>query len=142
MRILCLDIGEKRIGVAASDPFGWIAQPVEVISRSKILNDFNRIVFLCRDLSADLLLVGIPLDSEGGLGPQARKIQKFVDKLSLHLNESGITIPIEYWDERYSTAEAEQRLIENDLSRAKRKRVIDKMAAVVILEGYLFSKGN
>ncbi|HPW45288.1 MAG TPA: Holliday junction resolvase RuvX [bacterium] len=142
MRIICLDVGEKRIGVAASDPFGWTAQPVEVITRKKILNDFKRIEFLCRELSAELLLIGIPLDAEGGVGLQARKVRKFADKLLLHLEKSGITIPMEYWDERYSTAEAERRLVESDLSRAKRKRVIDKMAAVVILEGYLFANGD
>lgn len=137
MRILCLDIGTKRIGVAASDPLGWIAQPIEVIARRGGVGDFEKIASLCRDLSADRLVVGLPLDAEGQSGVQAKKIEAFVGKLMEHLRAAGLDLVVEFWDERYSTAIAEERLIEADVSRTRRKEVIDKMAAVVILEDYL-----
>ncbi|MFA4875372.1 MAG: Holliday junction resolvase RuvX [bacterium] len=139
MRILCLDIGSKRIGVAATDPMGWSAQGIAVIERRGGAADLDEIEQRCRELEADLLLVGLPLDAEGGVGPAAAKVQAFAEKLRSHLAKDGIDIPMEFWDERYSTVEAEERLIAADVSRAKRKRVIDKMAAVAILEDYLAS---
>jgi putative Holliday junction resolvase len=137
MRILCLDIGTKRIGLAATDPLGWTAQGLGVLARRGDAKDFAAIAELCRERDAELLLVGLPLDAEGGVGPQASRIQAFVERLRPFLAKAGLEVAIELWDERYSTAEAEARLIEADVSRKRRREVIDKMAAVAILEDYL-----
>lgn len=137
MRILCLDIGSKRIGVAVSDPLGLFAQPLKVIERKGNKRDFEEISKLCGDYEAKKIVVGLPLNEEGETGQQAAKIKMFVDRLKTHLSKSGPVIPIEMWDERYSTRQAEERLIDADVGRKKRKRVIDKMAALVILEDYL-----
>jgi putative Holliday junction resolvase len=135
MRILCLDIGSKRIGVAVSDPLGWTAQGVGVIGRGK--QELTEIARLCREYEPNLIVVGIPLDEQGRVGPAARKVWAFINKLDGYLKEEGVEVPIETWDESYSTAMAEERLVKADVSRARRKKVIDKMAAVVILEDYL-----
>ena len=137
MRILCLDIGTKRIGIAASDPMGWTAQPVSVIERHRDGREMDEIAKLCEEMEVKKLIVGMPLDSEGGVGGQGKKVESYVNHLKRHLAGCGLDIPLELWDERYSTAVARERLIDADVSRAKRKRVIDKMAAVVILESYL-----
>lgn len=137
MRIICLDIGTKRIGVAASDPFGWTAQGITVIERRGIEKDLRKIAEICDELDAKKILIGLPLDAEGAEGVSAKKIREFELLLRKDLTARNSSIDIEMWDERYSTAEAEDRLIEANVSRAKRKRVIDKMAAAVILEGYL-----
>lgn len=140
MKILCLDIGTKRIGVAASDPFGWTAQPLCMLERrgdDKILKEIEK---LCAERAPELIIVGLPLDAEGREGPQAKKIRKFAEKIAEHLQRSGMKIPVEMWDERYSTAEAEEKLIGFDVSRKRRREVIDKMAAAGILEDYLKTK--
>jgi putative pre-16S rRNA nuclease len=137
MRILCLDIGTKRIGLAASDPMGWTAQGLGVLPRRGDAADFEAIAARCRELEAELILVGLPLDEEGGIGPAAQRIQAFAERLKAHLAKAGIEAPIELWDERYSTARATERLIAADVTRRRRKAVIDKMAAVAILEDYL-----
>ncbi len=140
MRILCLDIGSRRIGVAASDQLGITAQGIGVIERRGDAKDFEAIIERAQELEASLLLLGIPLDEEGGMGPQAEKVQAFADRLKQAMARGGLDIPVEMWDERYSTAVAEQRLIDADVSRQKRRKVIDKMAAVAILQDYLDSK--
>lgn len=139
MRILCLDVGTKRIGVAASDPLGLTAQPVCVISRRGGKTDFDQIKKKCDELSPEKIVVGMPYNEEGGMGPQAIKVKKFADAMTEYFSSIGYEISVEFWDERYSTVTAEDRLIEADVSREKRRRVIDKMAAVVILEEYLSS---
>ncbi len=140
MRILCLDIGSKRIGVAASDPMGWTAQGVCVIERRGA--ELGEISDLCRDMEVDLLLIGMPFDENGEKGLAAKKVDAFIAKLKGHLLDDGLDIATEVYDERYSTAIAEERLIDADVSRAKRRKVIDKMAAMVILEGYLRERGS
>ena len=142
MRILCLDIGSKRIGLAASDPMGWTAQGIGVIERRGGERDLDAIAERARELEAELILVGLPLNEEGGIGPQAEKVRNFAARLALHLEARGLDIPMEMWDERFSTAVARERLIGADVSRQKRRRVIDKMAAVVILQDYLEAKGD
>jgi len=140
MRILCLDIGSKRIGVAVSDPMGWTAQPLGVIERKTKMRDFDEIFKYIRKIQAEKVIVGIPLDSDGGIGSSAKKMLELVKEIGAFLKESGSDIPIETWDESYSTVEAENHLIRADLSRKKRRKVIDKMAAVMILKDYLESK--
>lgn len=137
MRILCIDIGSKRIGIAASDPLGLIAQPIEVVIRKGGVRDFDLIIDICRKLETKLIVVGLPLDAEGRVGSQAEKVEAFVARFKKQMSSVGLDLPIEFWDERYSTATAEVRLIEADVSRSRRQEVIDKMAAVVILEDYL-----
>lgn len=137
MRILCLDIGTKRIGLATSDPLGLTAQGIGVLARKGDARDFEAIAEKCQELNAQLILVGLPLDEEGEIGPEAAKIKAFSERLQAYLSRRGMDIPFKMWDERYSTVQAEERLIAADVSRAKRKKVIDKMAAVVILEDYL-----
>lgn len=140
MRVICLDIGTKRIGVAATDPLGISVQGIKVIERRGGGRDLAEIESLCRELGAERLVIGLPLDEEGGSGPAAKKIEVFAKRLGEYISSKGITIEIEMWDERYSTSEAEARLISFNVSRQKRRRVIDKMAAVVVLEDYLESK--
>jgi len=137
MRIICLDVGNKRIGVAATDPLGIAVHGVEVIDRRGMKEDYSRIEAICRDREAERIVIGMPLDSDGGVGKSAKRMIAFADKLKEHLKSADFDIPIEMWDESYSTVVAEERLIGFDVSRLKRKRVIDKMAAVVILQDYL-----
>ncbi len=137
MRILCLDIGAKRIGMAASDPLGLTAQGIGVLARRGDKHDFEAIAEKCQELDAQLILVGLPLNAEGEVGPEAAKVKAFSERLEVYMRKRNMDIPIKTWDERYSTVQAEKRLIAADVSRAKRKNVIDKMAAVVILEDYL-----
>lgn len=137
MRILCLDIGTKRIGVAISDPLGWTAQPLTTMERRNHEHDCRTIMELCRAHDVEKILVGDPLDAEGRRGESAKQVERFTQALTRTLEQEGLSIPVETWDERYSTQEAQERLIASNVSRKKRKQVIDKMAAVVILESYL-----
>lgn len=140
MRILGLDFGQKTIGVAVSDPFGWTAQGVEIIRRQEEENlkkSIARISELCQEYSVELIVLGYPKNMNNTLGPRAEKTQAFKKRL-----EKELKIQVELWDERLSTVAAERDLLEADLSRAKRKQVIDKMAAVFILQGYLDSNSK
>lgn len=140
MKILCLDVGTKRIGVAASDPLGMTAQALTTINRTVKKRDFEEIFKYIKSENIQRIIVGLPLDEEGGIGTQAKKILKFINELELFLKEKEYVIPVETWDERYSTADADAHLIGLDVSRKKRRKVIDKMAAVMILKDYLESK--
>ena len=132
MRIMGLDVGEKRIGIAISDPMGWTAQGHSVLLRSNLEADLKSIGQLCQDYEVEKIVVGLPLNMDGTIGPKAQEVQGFARSL-----ETGLAIEIAYWDERLTTKSAERVLIEADLSRRRRKQVIDKMAAVHILQGYL-----
>jgi putative Holliday junction resolvase len=132
MRVLALDTGEKRIGVAVSDPLGIIAQGVTVISRKDIDSDMNAIKKIADEYKADSVVVGMPVNMDGTRGRSAEKVTEFVEIL-----KSRLTIPVNTYDERLSTKESEKFLISADVSRKKRKSVIDKMAAQLILESYL-----
>jgi putative Holliday junction resolvase len=140
MRIVCLDIGTKRIGVAGSDPFGWTAQGLGVVERKSDEKAFADIAEIVAEREADLLLIGLPLDQEGKEGKAAKAIVEFARKLVSHLRSEGLEPAVKMWDERYSTKTAEERLIGADVSRKRRREVIDKMAAVAILEDYLSSQ--
>ena len=141
MKILCLDIGTKRIGVAVSDSLGISAHGVATIKRQTREKDFEEILKFVRETEAQKIIIGLPLDEEGEVGDSAKKILIFLTELECFLKDQGLEIPLETWDERYSTAEAEEHLLKFDVSRRKRKKVIDKMAAVMILRDYLASKG-
>lgn len=138
MRILGLDLGDVRIGVAVSDPMGWTAQAVEVIRRGKEADDeIRRLKELVKEYEVELILIGLPKNMNGTVGQRG---QMAIDYSRILKEELGL--PVEMWDERLSTVSAGRILLEADMSRAKRKKVIDKMAAAVILQGYLDYKGN
>lgn len=132
MRILGLDVGEKTIGVAASDVMGWTAQGITVIRRSTLEQDFAELRAIVKEYDVDKFVVGMPRRTDGSYGSEAEKVRSFGEEL-----EREFELPVEYWDERFSTAAAERILLEGDVSRAKRRRVIDKVAAAVILQAYL-----
>ena len=132
MRVIGLDIGSKRIGVSVSDELGFTAQPVETLLSKGIEADLDHIVSLVDQYQAEEIVIGMPYNMNGTEGPEAKKVRAVMDKLSARLH-----IPVREWDERLSTAAAERTLLEADMSRSKRRKVIDKLAASIILQGYL-----
>lgn len=132
VRILALDVGQKRIGVAVSDPLGITAQGVGVITRKNIEEDINEVRKYADEYKAGSIVIGMPINMDGTKGDSANKVAEFVDIVS-----SGLKIPVATYDERLSTKESEKFLISSDVSRKKRKSVIDKIAAQLILESYL-----
>jgi len=136
MRVLGLDVGSKTIGVAVSDELGWTAQALEVIQRKGMSRDIERIKQVITEYQVGNIIIGLPKNMDGKEGEQAKKVREFLEILQTKVN-----LPIKTWDERFSTVMAEKTLLEGDLSRAKRKKIIDKVAAQVILQGYLDSAG-
>ena len=132
MRIMALDVGSRTIGIACSDALLMTAQGIETIRRTSLENDFNRLRELISEYEVHELVVGMPKNMNGTKGERAEKTEEFVGKM-----KAVIDLPVTFWDERLSTVMAERQLIAADVSRKKRKGVIDKMAAVVILQGYL-----
>ncbi|MFE2775866.1 Holliday junction resolvase RuvX [Aerococcus urinaeequi] len=134
MRYLGLDVGSKTVGVAVSDPFGWTAQGVEIIPIDEELEEFglDRLGELIAEYKVEALVLGLPKNMNNSIGPRAEASQKYrqlvIDRFDL---------PVFYQDERLTTVQAERMLIANDVSRKKRKKVIDKLAAVLILQNYL-----
>ena len=136
-RVLGLDIGERRIGVSISDALGITAQGLETIQRSELENDINRIAEIANKWKVGKIVVGLPKNMNGTLGPQAEKIKEFIQCL-----KQKVAIEVVFWDERLTTVAAERTLLEGNVSRKKRKGVIDKVAANMILQGYLDSCGH
>lgn len=134
-RTLALDVGSKTIGVAVSDLLGITANGVTTIMRKDKEHDTEELAKIIAEYEPGELLVGLPMRGDGGMTRRGEEIKKFA---SLVLEKFGI--PISFWDESYSTKNAERFLIEADVSRKKRKKVIDKMAAVYILAEYLETK--
>lgn len=134
MRIMGLDVGDRRIGIALSDPMGWTAQGHSVLHRTNLEKDFKYLQDLCQEMEVEKLVVGFPRNMNGTIGPRALQTQEFAEQLKACVN-----LPVEYWDERLTTKIAERVLIEADVSRRKRRQVIDKMAAMSILQNYLDS---
>lgn len=130
-RIVCLDIGDVRIGVAVSDPAGIIASPVEVIRRVGWGPDTRRIKEICDSYSTNRILSGLPLNMDGSEGFQAKKVRDFCSQLE----KAGLNVIFQ--DERLSTVSAEEALIEGGISRGGRKQIVDKIAASVILQQWL-----
>ena len=138
LRILAFDVGEKRIGVAVSDLLGITAQGVETYSRSDNLEqDVKYLLQLAESYKPVKLLFGMPRNMDGSYGMQADYTRAFADEVL-----KGWDGDYAYWDERLTTASARRMLIEADVRRDKRKGVIDKVAAVLILQSYLDAKGN
>ena len=129
---MALDVGSRTIGIACSDALLMTAQGIETIRRTSLENDFNRLRELISEYEVHELVVGMPKNMNGTKGDRAEKTEEFVEKM-----KAVIDLPVMFWDERLSTVMAERQLIAADVSRKKRKGVIDKMAAVVILQGYL-----
>ncbi len=136
MRILGLDVGDVLIGVAVSDPMRIIAQGLDSIKRVTPEKDVETIKRLVDEYEAEEIVVGLPKMMSGEIGIQAQKVLDFAELL-----KAAVEIPITMWDERLSTVAATRSLIEGDMSRKKRKKVVDKVAAVLILQGYLDSHG-
>ncbi|MDD2205853.1 MAG: Holliday junction resolvase RuvX [Aminobacterium sp.] len=130
-RILALDIGSKRIGVAVSDPLGCFAQGIGFIPMNK--SWFNKLDEYVASLNITMLLVGYPLRTNGSPGPEAEKIKGIAQELK----ERYPHLSLELWDERFTTAIAQQVLLEGNVSRKKRKNKVDQLAAALILQNYL-----
>ncbi|MDH4229042.1 MAG: Holliday junction resolvase RuvX [Nitrospirota bacterium] len=135
-RVLALDVGDRTIGVAVSDTLGIAAHPVETIRRRSEKADLERVRQLADERQVERVLVGLPRMLDGSLGVQAEKVREFAQHLTRYLAET-LPLPVELWDERYSTAAAESALIESGLTRKRRKQVVDQVAAVYFLQGYL-----
>lgn len=127
-----MDIGEKRIGVAVSDPLGITAQGLDVIQRQGLKSDLLQIRRFIDDYQVEEVILGLPLNMDGTKGEKALEVLRMRDFLS-----KKISLPVKTWDERLTTVAAEKVLLEGDVSRAGRKKVIDKLAATLILENYL-----
>ncbi len=137
MRILGLDYGDRKIGVAISDAFGWTAQGVEVIDRKRTKDVGARIVELIQELEVTEIVIGLPKNMNGSVGPRGQLSMEFAESL-----KESVQLPVHLWDERLTTVSAERTLIEADVSRKKRKLVVDKMAASLILQNYLDAKSK
>ncbi|HEY7696979.1 MAG TPA: Holliday junction resolvase RuvX [Vicinamibacteria bacterium] len=135
MRFMGLDVGDKRIGVALSDESALIASPRETLERRGNRKDIAHLLELARREEVSGILVGMPLMLDGSTGPQADKVSRFVEAL-----RAATSIPITTWDERLSTVGAERAMIEADVSRAKRRGAVDRVAAALILQSYLDAK--
>ena len=141
MRKIGLDVGDRTIGVAVSDPLDITAQGITTIERVGIKKDTTAVIDYIKEYECDTVIVGLPLKLDGTDSPQTEKVRAFREKLENKLKSIGMgNVKIEYYDERLTTVMAERVLLEADLSRKRRKEVIDKQAAVIILQGYLDSQ--
>lgn len=133
MRALGIDLGSRRIGVALSDSDGTVAVPYEVVERSRDrARDHHRLVELAREAEVEVVVVGMPYSLDGSIGPAAKRLLAEVRKL-----EAVMPVPVETYDERLSTVTAHRSLSEMHLDSTARRRVVDKVAAAVILQGWL-----
>ena len=143
MKKIGLDVGDKTIGVAVSDALNITAQGIMTIERVGIKKDTTKVMDLIREHGCDTVVIGLPKKLDGTDSPQTEKVYEFKNKLENKLRSSGMAdVAIEYYDERLTTVQAERILIAADVSRKKRKQVIDKQAAVVILQSYLDKVGK
>lgn len=131
-RILGLDIGTKRMGVAISDTTHTIATGLKTIERTTQRETLLKLKEIIKEFEANKIIIGLPKDISGGLSPQAKLIKRYAEELKKETD-----VEIIFWDERYTTAQAEKFLIASCVSRKKRKKVIDKISAVLILQSYL-----
>lgn len=134
MRILAMDVGDKRIGMAVSDEMGWIAQGIETLERKNEFEDLEKIQNIIKYYSPEKIVIGLPKNMNGTLGFQSEKVKEFGELLLKSQIFSG---EIVYWDERLTTVYAHRIMIDGDMSRKKRKKKVDKIAAVFILQSYL-----
>lgn len=130
-RLLGLDIGERRIGVAICDETRTLARPLLTLKRASKREDFARILMLCREHQIDQIIAGLPRTLRGDEGRQAQRVRRYADELS-----AAIDVPVEFWDERYSSVEAQDRLAVSS-RKARAKGDIDAAAAAIILQEYI-----
>ncbi len=135
MRILGLDVGTKRIGVAMSDELLLTAQGMKTLERRTLQSDLNEIKEMIKMNDVVEAVVGLPLNMDGSYSAKTKEVVEFMDSLL-----KVVSVPVKTWDERLTTVQAERVLLEADMSRAKRKRLTDKLAAQIILQGYLDSR--
>jgi len=131
-RVVAVDLGTRRIGVAVTDGLGLTAQPLATIARHGGQRDLDAIAEVVKRYDAGRIVVGLPLSPEGEVGRAARSVQAFVERL-----RGAVSVPIDLIDESFTTVEAEDVLLEADLSRARRKQVVDRVAAAVILRRWM-----
>jgi putative Holliday junction resolvase len=134
-RILALDYGTKRIGVALSDELGWTAQPLETFERRTLDRDVAHVASLVQTHGVREVVLGFPLQLDGREGPAIQAMRNFAVRL-----EQGLPVPLVFWDERLTTKAAEDLLIAADVSRKKRKGAVDRVAAAILLQSYLASR--
>ncbi len=132
MRVIGLDIGDRTVGVAVSDEGGIVARGLCVLARRGDARDVAAVAGLVAREGAGLVVAGLPKTLRGEAGPQAGKVERFVADL-----RAAVPVPVELWDERLTTRIAERSLLEADLSRRRRRHLVDQVAAAVILQGYL-----
>src|SRR5712672_4505681 len=137
MRILAIDHGTRRMGIAVSDELQMLAHPIEFISAEPFADFLARLKELLREKEIELIVVGMPRNMDGSYGPAALKVQDFVAAL-----KNALTIPIKTWDERLTSVQANRFLIEGNVRREKRKEKVDKMAAAILLQSYLDGQSN
>ena len=135
MRILAIDYGSKRMGIALSDELKMIAQPLEYIPAEPFADFLQRLKQLLKEKEVELVLVGVPRNMNGSYGPAALKVQDFVAVL-----RNSVAVPIKTWDERLTTVQANRYLIAGNVRREKRKEKVDQMAAAILLQSYLDSR--
>jgi putative Holliday junction resolvase len=135
MRILALDHGTRRVGVAVSDELYLIAQPLEYIAPEPFADFLARLKEILREKEVELILIGMPRNMDGSYGPAALKVQEFAAAL-----KAAVTIPLKLWDERLTTTQAQKYLIEGGVRRNQRKEKVDKTAAAILLQSYLDSR--
>lgn len=132
MRILGLDVGSKTIGVAMSDPLGWTAQGITTIKRKNFKEDIAAVQKIYDDNNVEKIVVGLPKNMNGTIGTTAEMVIDLCDRFKKEFSPEIIM-----WDERLTTVAAHKAMLEADLSREKRKKIVDKIAAIYILQGYL-----
>ena len=138
MRKIGLDVGDKTVGIAVSDPLGFTAQGIMTLERVGIRKDTTKILEMVKEYQCDTIVIGLPKKLDGTDSIQTEKVYEFKNMLENKMRSTGIKeVSIGWKDERLTTVMAERVLIEADVSRAKRKKVIDKQAAVIILQSYL-----
>ena len=133
-RLLCLDVGEKTIGLALSDGSRTIASPLETIERKKFQKDMEHLQRVVQKHAIAGLVIGYPVNMDGSLGPRTQSVRTFVSTMSKHID-----LPMVLWDERMSTMAVERMMVQADLSRERRSQLVDKLAASYMLQGFLDS---
>jgi putative holliday junction resolvase len=131
-RVLGLDVGSRRIGLAVSDPLGITAQGIDTLQRKNKRHDFEHLARVIQQYDVKEIVVGLPLRMSGAEGTQAEKIRAFADEMRKRFH-----VPVHLWDERLTSAEANRLLRETELSIEKRGKAVDRMAAVLILQGWM-----
>ena len=137
MKLLALDVGDRRVGVAVSDDTGLIASPLTVIRRASKVEDFSKIARLVQERKIEGMVVGHPLNRDGSVGPQAQRVERYAAALAQYLLTRGLDLPVHLWDERMSTRRAQEAMIAAGRKAKDRRQRIDAAAAAVILQDYL-----